>query len=53
MKYASQCKDKGKVADIILVLQQNDDYGVREILIDCAADCLPETTIRSMITQLQ
>ncbi len=53
VEYASQCKDKEKVADIILALQQDDGYGVRGILIDCVADCLPETTIRSMITQLQ
>jgi len=53
VEYASQCKDKEKVADIILALQQDDDYGVRGILIDCVVDCLPETTIRSMITQLQ
>ena len=53
MEYASQCKDKEKVADIILALQQDDGYGVRGILIDCVANYLPETTIRSMITQLQ
>ena len=53
VEYASHCEDKEKVADIILILQQNDDYCVRDILIDCAADCLPETTIRSMITKLQ
>jgi len=53
VEYASQCKDKEKVADIILALQQDDGYGVRGILIDCVAEFLPETTIRSMITQLQ
>jgi len=53
VKYASRCKNKEKVADIILKLQENDDYGVREILIDCATDYLPETTIRSMITKIQ
>jgi hypothetical protein len=53
VEYATQCKDKEKVADIILALQQDDGYGVRGSLIDCVADCLPETTIRSMITQLQ
>jgi len=52
-EYASLCEDKEKVADIILVLQQNDEYGVRDVLIDCAADCLPEATIRSMVTKLQ
>ncbi|MEA3467819.1 MAG: hypothetical protein U9R57_06305 [Thermodesulfobacteriota bacterium] len=53
VKYASRCENKEKVADIILKLQENDDYGVREILIDSAADCLPETVIRSMITKIQ
>ncbi|HID02671.1 MAG TPA: hypothetical protein EYP18_05630, partial [Desulfobacterales bacterium] len=53
VEYASHCEDKVKVADIILKLQENDDYGVRDTLIDCASDCLPETAIRSMITKLQ
>ena len=53
VEYASQCKEKDKVAEILLGLLQNDEYCVRGVLIDCAADCLPETTIRSMITKLQ
>lgn len=53
VEYAARCKDKEQVADIILALQRDDGYGVRGILIDCAADCLPEATIRSMVTKLQ
>ena len=52
-EYAVLCEDKEKVASIIFELSQNDDYGVRDTLIDCAAECLPETIIRSMIAKIQ
>ena len=51
--YASRCKDKDKVADIILKVNQKDNYGIRDTLIDCAGLCLPEDIIRTMITTLQ
>lgn len=53
IEYASQCSDKEKVADIILKLNESDDYGVRDILIDCAEEYLPEPILRSMIETLQ
>lgn len=53
IEYASQCSDKEKVADIILKLNESNDYGVRDILIDCADEYLPEPTLRSMIETLQ
>jgi len=51
--YASRCKDKEKIADIILKVNQKDNYGIRDTLIDCAGECLPENVIRTMITTLQ
>ncbi len=34
-------------------LNDNDDYGVRDILIDCAGEYLSEPILRSMIETLQ
>ena len=51
--YASRCNDKEKIADIILKVNQKDNYGIRDTLIDCASECLPEDVIRTMIITLQ
>jgi len=51
--YASRCSDKDKIADIILKVNQKDNYGIRDTLIDCAGECLPEDVIRTMIATLQ
>ncbi|PIE20727.1 MAG: hypothetical protein CSA61_00765 [Neptuniibacter caesariensis] len=51
--YASRCSNKSKIADIILKLNQQNDYGIRDTLIDCAAECLPEDVIRTMIAKFQ
>ena len=51
--YASRCDDKEKIADIILQVNQKDNYGIRDTLIDCAGECLPEKVIRTMIATLQ
>ena len=51
--YASRCSDKDKIADIILKVNQKDNYGIRDTLIDCAGQCLPESVIRTMIAILQ
>lgn len=51
--YASRCSDKDKIADIILKVNQKDSYGIRDTLIDCAGECLPEEVVRTMITTLQ
>lgn len=53
VEYASRCVDKEKIADIILKLNQKDDYGIRDTLIDCAGECLPEKVIRIMLATLQ
>ena len=51
--YASRCDDKEKIADIILKVNQKDNYGIRDTLIDCAGECLPDEVIRTMIAKLQ
>ncbi len=53
VEYASRCDDKDKVAELILKLSLDNDYGVRDTLIDCAGECLPEKTIRAMVATLQ
>ena len=51
--YASRCSDKDKIAGIILKVNQKDNYGIRDTLIDCAGECLPEEVVRTMIATLQ
>jgi hypothetical protein len=51
--YASGCTDKEKIAEIILRVNKKDSYGIRDTLIDCAGECLPEEMVRSMIATLQ
>lgn len=51
--YASQCNEKEKIAELILSLNRRDDYGVRSILIDCSAACLPEPLVRDMVRKLR
>jgi len=53
VNYATHCDDKEKIADIILKMNQKDNYGIRDTLIDCAGECLPEEVIRTMIATLQ
>ncbi len=53
VEYASRCEDKEKISDIILKVNQKDNYGIRDALIDCAGECLPEEVLRNMISTLQ
>ena len=53
LKFAVKCEDKERLGDLVLVLNHEDDYGVRDALIDCAALYLPEPEIRFIIAQLQ
>lgn len=53
LEYASRCADKMKVADLVLKVSRENEYGVRDALIDCAGEYLPESTIRTMIVELQ
>lgn len=51
--YAKQCSDKEWLADLVFEINKEDDFGVRSSLINCAADYLPETVIRSLIHRMQ
>lgn len=51
--YARQCSDKEWVADLVLKLNKKDDFGVRDSLIDRAAEYLPESVIRTLIDRIQ
>ncbi len=53
VEYASRLTDKEKIVDILFELNQKDDYGVRDVLIDCANQYLPVSNIRAMISMFQ
>ncbi len=53
VNYASRCGEKEKIAAIILKVNRKDNYGIRDTLIECAGECLPEPVIRKMIATLQ
>jgi len=50
--FASACNDKAWLANLILELQHNDDYGVRDCLFDVAAQYLPESVMRDLVENL-
>lgn len=50
--YASACDDKEWIANLILQLQSDDDYGVRDCLFDVASLFLPEAVMRDLVEQL-
>ena len=51
--YASRCTDKKSVAILVLKVNLEDAYGVRDSLIARAGEYLPEPLIREMISTLQ
>jgi DNA-binding SARP family transcriptional activator len=53
VNYARRCPDKDRLANLVFKLNRDDDYGVRDTLIDCAAEYLPEPNIRTLINKLQ
>ncbi len=53
IEYASHCDEKKKITKILLKLNKKDDYGVRDTLIDCVNEYLPESDIRFMISEFQ
>ncbi len=53
VEYAARCEDKDWLGELVLNLNRKDDYGVRDTLIDCARDYLPEPHIRIMIARLK
>ena len=50
--YASHCTDKDWLADLVLQLNRDDGYGVRDALIHCAKTYLPEPTMRAMVARM-
>ena len=53
VEYAVRCADKKWLGEMVLKLNRKDNYGVRDALIDCASQYLPESNIRNMIFSLQ
>lgn len=52
VNYASLCEDKERVAALMLRLYAEDDYGVRDVLLDSASSYLPERILHSLVEQL-
>lgn len=53
VKYALGCQDKEKVINNILMLIANDNYGIRDILLESASQCLSKEHIYTFITKLK
>jgi len=51
--YASRCKEKKWLGDLVMRLTREDQYNLRDVLTDCATDYLPEPVIRDMIASFQ
>ena len=51
--YASQCQDKQWLSELVFNLCCEDNYCIRDVLMDCAADYLPEPVIRDLIQGCQ
>ncbi len=51
--YASQCADKDKIADQLLALQEDSNYGVRDILIDKLSSFLDKRGIERLIDKIE
>ncbi|NQU47201.1 MAG: hypothetical protein HQ519_01020 [Planctomycetes bacterium] len=52
-RFAQDCSDKAWVGKYMLKLVEEDDFGIRDSVIEIAGDCLPEAVLREMIQQLQ
>lgn len=51
--FAGQCEDKEWVVEIVLGLIDENDYGVRDTLIDHASEYLPGPVLRGMVERLK
>ena len=51
--FSKKCEDKEFVAKQLLELVLDDQYGLRDQLIEPASDCLPEQWLRWLVEQLQ
>lgn len=52
VSYAKNCADKKWLGNLVLSLMQSDSYGVRDVLVDCAAEYLPEEVMREMVSRM-
>lgn len=50
--YASRVEEKRPIADLVISLDRESNYGVRERLLDRAAECLPPEILREMVDRL-
>lgn len=50
--YAARCANKKWLGNLVLRLMESDSYGVRDLLIDCATEYLPEEVIREMVSRM-
>ena len=51
--YASRYADKDRLTKLVFKTSLKDDYGVRDVLVNSAADFLPEAQLRRLIGQYQ
>ncbi len=51
--YAQRCSSKEWLADLVFDLNKQDPYGVRDALIHCVAEYLPESVVRYLIHRMQ
>jgi hypothetical protein len=52
VSFASRCENKEKIADLVITLNQKDEYGIRDCLFERCNEFLPEPTLRTMVQQL-
>ena len=51
--FANKCEKKEWLAGIVFELMQENDYGVRDVILDSASEYLPEPVIRALIDRFQ
>jgi hypothetical protein len=52
ISFASRCENKHFIADLVIQLNEDDGYGVRDSLFEHAGEYLPESILRTMIDGL-
>ena len=50
--YASRYDNKARLCELLIQLYENDEYGVRDVLIECASRYLPRTAMRNLAEAL-
>jgi hypothetical protein len=52
ISFANRCANKQLIADLVIKLNEDDGYGVRDSLFKRASEYLPDATLRAMIDTL-